>query len=574
MDSLHLLFFLPVGNEKTLLGTLDDVFTRAGGQVEVEKVSEHDLHQVKGLGGFFPLVLNYAEHDDYVIGVFGMEGSFEPIATLDSIWNMEDGASLMDDKAFQNRLESAGSTWHSLTYTSPAAMELMMTGLHELAAMYGATVGPVPMTSSAIVGTTHLTDDRFRYRAAQRLLPGLIEPVWFEGVKGKDKLGHKIAGKAIVATRFSLDIEALWESSMAEDLGAEAFLTELLSKGLDIDIEKDLVQNIEGHFTTVFFEPNWEDLTPEFIGYAPVKDSAPLASLADNGCRILSLWGAKLEKDDSGVWCTHGATTFFGVAHGHILIGMSSKPERYRTLEGEGYLSALPEAARKGLKSGAAGFAYLNVDDFFQIAKKQEAMLESMTGPLPDLPTSIPVKAITLSIDLMASEPETEIERGAGETPYDTRFELQAMFSDGGIQEWLANNLEAIVVWAEAQAEQPGTDSDGPAQATGVQAKLKEISEWQVMGAEELGEPYAACGSEEKANALVHGGDPNLVYSNEDRACFENIGWMPTAGTIAFWTDVQGPQGEPFGFTVHGVERTSAGIQSSSLSYPTTVPGQ
>jgi hypothetical protein len=79
------------------------------------------------------------------------------------------------------------------------------------------------------------------------------------------------------------------------------------------------------------------------------------------------------------------------------------------------------------------------------------------------------------------------------------------------------------------------------------------MASWQVMGAEELGEPYAACASEEKSIALVNGGDPNEVYTNEDRSCLENIGWPPVAGTNAFWSTVTGPPDAPTGFSIHGV---------------------
>jgi hypothetical protein len=553
MDNLHLLFFLPVGNESTLLETLDGVFTRAGAEVEIEQVEDHDLHVVKNLGGFFPLALNYAEHDDYVIGVFGMQGSFEPVATLDGIWKMEAGASLMDDKAFNNRLAATGSTWHSLNYTSPEAMEMIMMGLGELAGMYGVDASAIPSGGSAGLGTTHMTDDIFKYRGAQRMMPGLVEAAWFEGVSGKDKLGSKLTGKALVALRASIDLPALWEGAMAQDLGAQSFVTNMLAKSLDLDIEKDLVQNIEGHVSTVVFEPDLQAMLPEFLAYAPVKSSEPLAKLMDSGCRLLSLWGAQLDKDDSGIWCTDGATTFMGVAHDHLLFGMSATPEKYRKLDGEGYMSSLPKAAQKGLKSGPPGYIYVNVAEAFALVNAQKDTLESMTGETIVLPPSSPIQGLSASFSLFSSDPETELEEGT--RPFDSRVEVQVLAAEGGFQEWLSQHLEPTIVWAETLAEGLMPDAAETGEVGGVQATLKEIADWQIMGAEELGEPYAACGTEEKARALVNGGDPNSVYTNEDRTCFENIGWNPVAGTRAFWTATQGPSGAPTGFTVFGLEQ-------------------
>jgi hypothetical protein len=563
MEHLHLLFFLPVGNESKLLETLDGVFTRAGGTVDIEQVEDHDLHVIQNLGGFFPLALNYAAHEDYVIGVFGMQGSFEPVATLDNIWNMEDGASLMDDKAFNNRLAATGSTWHSLTYTSAEAMEMIMMGIGELASMYGMDASVIPSAGSAGMGTTHMTDDAFRYRGAQRMLPGLIEAAWFEGVSGKDKLGSKIPGNALLAMRGSIDIPALWEGAMAQDLGAQSFVTGMLADGLNLDIEKDIVQNIEGHFSTVFFEPDFQAMMPEFLAYAPVKNSAPLATLMDSGCRLLSLWGAQLEKDDSGIWCTDGTSTFMGIAHDHFLLGMSADPKQYRKLEGEGYLNKLPKAAQTGLKSGSAGYLFLNVAEAFAVGIAQKDTLEELTGASMLIPPSLPIAGLSASVDLFSSEPETELEQGT--TPYDVRIEVQALAAEGGIQEWLSQHLEETIVWAESLAEEVAPAGVEAPAAGSVQGTLKEIADWQIMGAEELGEPYAACGSEEKAQALVNGGDPNTVYTNEDRTCFENIGWSPAAGTVAFWTVTQGPSGAPTSFTVYGMEN---GGSTSSLQHP------
>ncbi len=99
---------------------------------------------------------------------------------------------------------------------------------------------------------------------------------------------------------------------------------------------------------------------------------------------------------------------------------------------------------------------------------------------------------------------------------------------------------------------------------------MQEIANWQIMGAEELGEPYAACGSEEKARAIVSGGDPNTVYSNEERTCFENIGWPPVAGKVAFWTLTSGPEGSPTGFAVHGIIENNGGAEElPALIHPT-----
>jgi len=563
MDNMHLLFFLPVGNESTLLETLDGVFTRAGGTVDIEQVEDHDLHVIQNLGGFFPLALNYAEHDDYVIGVFGMQGSFEPVATLDRIWTMEDGASLMDDKAFNNRLAATGSTWHSLSYTSAEAMDLILTGISELASVYGMDPGVLPTGGSAGMGTTHMTDDAFRYRGAQRMMPGLVEAAWFEGVTGKDKLGSKIPGKALLAMRGSIDVPALWEGAMAQDLGAQGFVTTMLADGLNLDIEKDIVQNIEGHFSTVVFEPDFQAMMPEFLTYAPVKNSAPLATLMDSGCRLLSLWGAQLDKDESGIWCTDGANTFMGIAHDHFLFGMSAKPKPYRKLDGEGYLNKLPKAAQTGLKSGPPGYLFLNATEIFNLGQAQKDTLESLIGePIP-LPPSLPIAGVSASVDLFASDPETPLEQGT--TPYDARIEVQVLAAEGGIQEWLSQHLEETIVWAEGVAEDVTSSGVEAPAVAGVQATLKEISDWQIMGAEELGEPYAACGSEEKAQALVNGGDPNTVYTHEDRTCFENIGWSPAAGSVAFWTVTQGPSGAPTGFTVYGMEN---GGNTSSLQHP------
>lgn len=565
LENVHLLFFLPVGKKDTLLETLDGIFTRAGGKVDIEQVGEHELHVVQNLGGFFPLALNYAEHDDYIVGVFGMQGSFEPVATLDSIWNMPENESLMGDKAFNNRLAATGSTWHSLTYTSAAAMELMMAGVGEVANMYGLDTSAVP-ASGAGIGTTHMTDDGLRYRGAQRMPSSFIEPAWLEGVSGSDTLGSKIAGKALMAARGSIDLGAIWKSAAAQDLGAEAFLTNMLAEGLDIDIEKDIVQNVQGHFSAVVFEPDWDTMTPELVAYAPINNTAPIANLLDSGCRILSLWGAQLDKDESGVWCTDGATTFLGVAHNHFLFGMSANPSKYRKLEGESFMNSLPKAARKGLKSGPPAYVYFNIEESFALANQQKDTLESMLGESISFPPSLPIQGISTSFQLVKSTPETALEEGT--TPYDSRLEGQFLSADGGIQEWLSQHLEETVVWAEDMANGLMVEETAAVNPAGVSATLKEISDWQIMGAEELGEPYAACGSEEKAQAIVNGGDPNTVYSDEDRACFENIGWIPATGTVAFWTTTQGPADAPTGFTVFGMEQSGGSFTTSNLQHP------
>ena len=318
------------------------------------------------------------------------------------------------------------------------------------------------------------------------------------------------------------------------------------------------------------FEPDWETFFPEFVVYAPVGNSVPIETLVDSGCRILTLWGAKLEKDDTGVWCTDGATTFFGVAHDHLLLGMSQTPEKYRKLEGDGYLANLPGDVQDGLDGGPPVFGYFNVDKAFEVLGAQKDFLLENGWPLEDLPPSLPIQGVTASVDLYESSPETELEQG--QTPYDSRVEIQALMSEDGLQEWLANHLESVVVWAESASEEVSGGAATP--GTSVQATLQEISDWQRMGAEELGEPYAACGSEEKATALVNGGDPNTVYSDEDRACFENIGWTPAAGNVAFWTEIQGPEASPAGFTVVALETGPAGIQRSSLQHPDPTAGQ
>jgi hypothetical protein len=567
LDNMRLLFFLPVGKKATLLETLDGIFTRAGGKVDIEKVGEHDLHVVQNLGGFFPLVLNYAEHDDYIVGVFGMQGSFEPVGTLDDIWNMPEADSLMNDKAFKNRLATIGSKWHSLTYTSAEAMELMMMGVGELASMYGLeAASAIPASGGAGIGTTHMTDDAFRYRGAQRMMSSLVEPAWVDGVSGSDKLGSRIAGKALLAVRGSIDLEAIWKSAAAQDLGAEAFLTNMLAEGLDIDIEKDIVKNVEGHISAVVFEPDWDAMTPDFVGYAPLENSPPIANLLDSGCRILSLWGARLEKDESGIWCTDGATSFLGVAHDHLLLGMSPNPAKYRTLEGEGFMSSLPKNAQKGLKSGPPVYLYLNIDESFELAKNQKDFFESMVGESISIPPSTPVQGISASLQLVKSKPETDLEEGT--VPYDSRVEVQVLLAEGGIQEWLSQHLEETVVWAEDMAKGLMPDETIAVNPSGINATLKEISDWQIMGAEELGEPYSSCGTEEKAQAIVRGGDPNTVYSNEERACFENIGWIPAIGSIAFWTTTQGPADAPTGFTVFGIEQSGGSVTTRNLQHP------
>ena len=571
LETIHLLFFLPVGSKTTLLSTLDGIFTNAGGTVDIESVADHELHVVKGLGGFFPLALHYAEHDDYIIGTFGMEGSFEPVATLEGIWNMTTEASLMGDVAFNNRIKSVGSTWHSLTYTSPEAMEMAMTGVKELAGMYGIDTSALPVGGSAGMGTTHLTDDRFRYRGSQRMETGLVDPAWFAGVSGTDKLGSRIPGEALLAGRVSLNLKSMWSSSMAQDMGAEAFLTQLLADGLNIEIERDLVNNITGDISAAVFAPNMESMVPEAIVYAPLNDPAPIETLVDNGCRILTLWGAQLERNDAGIWCSDGVMLFFGVAHDHFLLGSSEDTTQYQVLQGEGYLSSLGKAAQSGMKGGPPAFLYVDTDAVMGLAEQESETMEMMLGFEPTLPPSIPVEGLSLSLNLVKSSAETDIESQRKDTPYDSRVEVQAIFQEDGLQDWLANNLESMVVWMEDSANVGTGSADNGSSASsggGLTATLQEISSWQIMGAEELGEPYAACGSEEKAAALVNGGDPNTVYTNEDRTCFENIGWIPATGSTAFWTTVEGPEGAPTAFTVHGIEQAPGGPTTETLRHP------
>ncbi|MEC7240633.1 MAG: hypothetical protein VXW32_05305 [Myxococcota bacterium] len=571
LEDIHLLYFLPVGSEDTLLSTLEAVFSNLDARIETETVSDHEVHVVKGLGGFFPIAVHYAVHEGYLIGSVGMEGSFDPLAVHERIWSLSAEDSLMGDAGFNNRIAAVGSTWHSLTYTSAQTMELAAGGLVEVAGMYGMDLEALPIGSSAGMGTTHLTDDRFRYTGAQRMATGLVDPLWFDGVKGSDTLGSKLPGDAIMAGRLSMNLPQMWASSMAEDMGAEAFLTQLLADGLNIEIERDLVNNLSGHISMAMFAPNVEKMVPEAVVYTALKNPEPVATLVDNGCRILSLWGARLEHDENGVWCSDGMMLFFGVAHDHLMLGSSEDANQYRVLEGGGYLDAMSSSAKAGMRGGAPIFLTVDTNAVMALADKEMETVEMMAGFKPSLPPSIPLDALSLSVDMVTSSPETEIEAQSGLTPYDSRIQIQGDFTDGGLQDWLSVNLESVVVWMENAAGDNATGSmdAGPAAAGGLNATLQEISSWQIMGAEELGEPYSACGSEEKAMALVHGGDPNTVYTNDDRTCFENIGWSPSSGDTAFWTTVEGPDGTPTAFTVHGVQRdTSGNTTIETLRHP------
>ena len=572
LEDIHLLYFLPIGSEDTLLTTLEGVFDNLGASVETETVSEHEVHIVKGLGGFFPIAVHYAVHEGYIIGSVGMEGSFDPVATHERIWNLTEDTSLMGQASFTNRLETVGSTWHSLTYTSAETMDLAMGGAMDLAGMYGLDLGAIPVGGSAGMGTTHLTDERFRYTGAQRLPTGLVDPNWFQGMKGSDKLGSKIPGEALLAGRVSMNLPRLWASSMAEDLGAEAFLTQLLADGLNIEIERDLVNNLSGHISMAMFPPNVEKMIPEAVVYTALKNPDPIATLVDNGCRILSLWGARLDKDETGVWCSDGMMLFFGVGHGHFLAGASEDATQYRVLQGEGYLDRMSTSAREGMRGGAPLFLAVDTDAVMALAEKEMETVEMMAGFKPTLPPSLPLEGLSLSVDMVGSRPENELEGKTPDTPrFDSRALVQGDFRDGGLQDWLEANLESTVVWLEGAADDAmgGASESGAVESAGLSATLQEISSWQIMGAEELGEPYAACGSEEKAQALVNGGDPNTVYTNEDRTCFENIGWTPAAGSSAFWTTVEGPDGAPTAFTVHGMQRdASGGITTETLRHP------
>ena len=591
VESTYLTFYLPIrsGKKNALLGTLNEVFENLGKKVEVRNVDGHDLHIVQDLIDWFPVVMNYAAHDGYVIGILGMDGSFpvppddcphkaEPdgaeMCVLDAIWNMKKGDSLMESQAFKNRLATVGNDWHSLSYLSATTLKSFTEMLNDMTPE-GLDTSALPLADSSGIAITNTTDTRVQYRAAQRFNSKLVSPEWLRKVKPRDTLGDKIPGKPLITVRASVNLPAIWDEFAPSNApGAQPdLLSGILEEGLDIDLKRDVAENLYGSATAVIFEPNFAELLPELVGYMPLRDSQPIEELVDTACRLLSLWGGRLEKDEhGGLWCTEpGLNIFVGVAHNHILYGIGKDPKQYQVLESNGFKKQLPPIARKELDNGEPIFAYVDLKHMLELAHNQKDELGKLLGSdMPDLPPTLPIRGLSIGAELKKSKAENSIEKGLGGTPHDGLIEINALAERGSITEWLRNDLEGMVVWTEKTVKDflnPPTESVVTA-VTGLKGTMDQIVEWQIVGQEELGAPYVACGNEEKANLLVNGGNPDTVYSDEDRACFENIGWTPAAGTAAFWTEIKGSTDAPTGFTVHGIENTADGIQRQTQVHP------
>lgn len=339
-----ILLFIPVRDEKVVRASA----SRRLEGLEERVVDGRTLH----VGRLGEMPVAFVIDDEYLhVATARQVGRSEK--ALAELFSLDRSNSLAASETYQALKRNVGDDWHVFGYAAPELVDAQAGHDRESKRLFaGLTRGAA--------STLHLSDQRLRGRVAtlqdEERLAGSI---WR---RGDDRLGERVGGTALVATRISLDPQAVYDLAKRRDPDGLRRTEERLAER-DVSLKRDVVENFTGDLSIAVLEPAGEWMLPfDPVVYAKVRDEERMLALLKK--LNASTRVATERPDEDGAYWFESPFGAIGVARGHLIgaAGPSRVTELKRSLdEGGGYLDAVPSRHRSALRSGPPAYTWIDV---------------------------------------------------------------------------------------------------------------------------------------------------------------------------------------------------------------------